>query len=220
MVSEVSWVNPRFCSIPKEPRITRALLTSELEEVFANAPPAPNDLAHPHVREAYEQATGKKVDSNSKGSGPQKRIPGPETDCPVCYEDMHGTKENQLAFCESCGNCLHKQCFDQCKTHFSRGWNRADRFNIGAKTKGRDITCVFCRAKWYVASNAAPGGSRKAQVSEGYLNLASAAGLSPVRDTSSCRLPPYPSMLSLTLFQIIMALDEDKTSTVINATVK
>ena len=99
------------CIIERSPR---ALLTTELEEIFAEAPPAPNDLAHPHVREAYEKATGQKVASGSQGGGPKKRIPAPDTDCPICYEDMHGTSESQLSFCDSCGNCLHQQCFDQC----------------------------------------------------------------------------------------------------------
>jgi hypothetical protein len=58
----------------------------------------------------------------------------------------------------------------------------------GAKTKGADITCPFCRAKWPAATVAAAGGRVVAALgSDGYLNLATAAGLSPVRDTSSCQ---------------------------------
>lgn len=63
--------------------------------------------------------------------------------------------------------------------------------NIGAKTAKRNLTCVFCRAKWVLAGagaagggGAAAGGSRR--TAEGYLNLGAVAGLSPVRDTSSC----------------------------------
>lgn len=68
--------------------------------------------------------------------------------------------------------------------------------NIGAKTAKRNLTCVFCRAKWVLAGPgagatggggggaAAAGGSRR--TAEGYLNLGAVAGLSPVRDTSSC----------------------------------
>lgn len=61
--------------------------------------------------------------------------------------------------------------------------------NVGAKTKGTGVTCIYCRAKWTVAVPAlapAAGGSRAVQTSEGYLNLSTVAGLSPVRDTSSC----------------------------------
>lgn len=93
----------------------RALLTSELEEVFANAPAAPNSMAHNHVREAYARATGKAVHTEaSSNNDPKKRMPEPDDDCPVCYEGLHGVSEKQLSFCESCGNFLHKQCFDQC----------------------------------------------------------------------------------------------------------
>lgn len=59
--------------------------------------------------------------------------------------------------------------------------------NVGAKTKGTAVTWIYCRAEWTVAVPA--GGSRGAgavQTSEGYLNLSTVAGLSPVRDTSSC----------------------------------
>ena len=96
--------------------ILRALLTSELEEIFANAPAAPNSLAHTHIREAYARATGKAVNTEaSSSSGPKKRLPEPDDDCPVCYEGLHGVAEKLLSFCEACGNSLHKQCFDQCK---------------------------------------------------------------------------------------------------------
>lgn len=58
----------------------------------------------------------------------------------------------------------------------------------GAKTKGADITCPFCRAKWPAAAVAAAGGRAVgARGGDGYLNLANAAGLSPVRDTSTCK---------------------------------
>lgn len=66
--------------------------------------------------------------------------------------------------------------------------------NIGAKTAKKNLTCVFCRAKWVLAGaaaaaaagsgGAAAGGSRR--TAEGYLNLGAVAGLSPVRDTSTC----------------------------------
>lgn len=68
--------------------------------------------------------------------------------------------------------------------------------NVGkntAQSKGHDITCVYCRTKWVfpaaAASTSAAGnaaGNARARVSEGYLNLSGVAGLSPVRDTSSC----------------------------------
>ena len=96
--------------------LLRALITSELEEVFSNAPIAPNSLANAHVMDAYARATGKAVPSKaSSSSGVKKRIPEPGSECPICYEDMHGVAEKLLVFCETCGNGLHKQCFGECK---------------------------------------------------------------------------------------------------------
>ncbi|CCM05137.1 uncharacterized protein FIBRA_07345 [Fibroporia radiculosa] len=153
----------------------KALLTSELDDIFQHAPRAPNDVTNAHVREAYARATGKAIASSSKLSKDQaqkKRIPGPDDDCPICYENMHKVAENTLVFCDSCRNSLHKDCFQQ--------------WAVAARQKGQIVSCVFCRAKWAeVGSAVARATADGAHSSEGYLNLGSAAGLSPVRDTSS-----------------------------------
>jgi hypothetical protein len=93
---------------------SRALLTSELEMIFSQAPPAPNAVAHQSVRDAYAQATGETITPESPLDAKKKRIPGPEDDCPVCYEGMHGVDIKLLTFCEQCGNGLHTECFQQC----------------------------------------------------------------------------------------------------------
>ncbi|CAL1705675.1 unnamed protein product [Somion occarium] len=146
----------------------KALLTSELDDIFSNAPLAPASAVNTRVQEAYASATGKRASSSSQGV--KKRMPEKDTDCPVCYESMYGTAESTLVFCESCGNALHKDCFQQ--------WAKATRGNVN---------CVFCRAPWAPATSAS--GSRSAsggiRTSEGYVNLAGVAGLSPVRDTST-----------------------------------
>ena len=173
---------------------TRALLTSELDTVFAGAPLAPNAIAHPHIREAHARATG-------KTSGPvttaetttNKRIPGPDDDCPICYETMYGIAETSLAFCDECGNGVHKECFQQCGVYFvvfSVGLVLTFFFCgcVGQASSARDgksLSCVWCRAKW-VFAGAGGGGGAGASVSEGYINLASVSGASPVRDTSTC----------------------------------
>ncbi|KAI0780721.1 hypothetical protein BD413DRAFT_499548 [Trametes elegans] len=144
----------------------KALLTSELQEIFNDAPRAPAGVAHERVRNAYAQATGKAVASASAASG-KKRLPQKEDDCPVCYENMHNVAEELLIFCMECGNGLHKDCFQQ--------WAKA--------AKG-GVTCVFCRAKW-VGAPAAGAGKAAERSAEGYLNLAHVAGVSPERDTSS-----------------------------------
>ncbi|EPQ57753.1 hypothetical protein GLOTRDRAFT_35429, partial [Gloeophyllum trabeum ATCC 11539] len=143
----------------------RALLSTELAEVFAQAPLAPNSVAHAHIREAYARATGKATPSSGSRATDKKRMPGEEDDCPICYENMHKEDPKKLTFCEGCGNGLHLECFQQCALVWARG-----------KAKP---TCVFCRSEWVVA------GGVKVGSSGGYINLASAAGLSPQRDTSS-----------------------------------
>ena len=68
-----------------------ALLTSELEEIFAHAPPIPTDLA-----------------DDSRGN--RKPTDG---ECPICYMDLDD-EHNKLVWCKAqCGHNLHKSCFDQ-----------------------------------------------------------------------------------------------------------
>ncbi|KAJ2923755.1 hypothetical protein H1R20_g13336, partial [Candolleomyces eurysporus] len=113
---------------------TRALLTSELETIFANAPAAPNAVTNRRVQEVYARATGKASEPASATPDSKKKMPEEEDDCPICYETMYQAKE--------------------------------------------------AKSKWVVAGgSSAVGAATKAG---GYLNLASAAGLSPVRDTSTC----------------------------------
>ncbi|KAG5644408.1 hypothetical protein DXG03_008575 [Asterophora parasitica] len=144
-----------------------ALLNSELEQIFCEAPLAPNSVAHPRVREAHARATGKATVPAQ--SPPKKRIPGPDDDCPICYDGMDGVNETMLVFCEDCGNALHKQCFEE--------WRK------NCTASGKDFTCVWCRARWTTGS--AAGSSKGVRSAEGYLNLSGVSGLSPVRDTSS-----------------------------------
>ncbi|KAI0819496.1 hypothetical protein BC628DRAFT_1016088 [Trametes gibbosa] len=144
----------------------KALLTTELEVIFAEAPRAPATIAHERIRNAYAQATGKAAPSSSQKAG-KKRLPKEEDDCPICYESMHKIAETLLVFCEECGNGLHNVCFQQ--------WAKA--------AKGA-VTCVFCRAEW-TAPTAAGKGKGKGVTREGYVNLADVAGVSPARDTSS-----------------------------------
>jgi len=93
---------------------SRALLTDELESVFAKAPEAPNSVTNPRVREAFLRATGQIAESSSAATNTKRRIPGEEDDCPICYDTMYHVAEAALTFCEECGNALHKECFVQC----------------------------------------------------------------------------------------------------------
>jgi len=151
----------------------KALLSSELEEIFRGAPRAPNDVADERVRHAYANATGQASSSQpSSADGAKKRVPKEGDDCPICYESMHNVADHTLTYCNSCGNALHKECFQQ--------W---------AKSAAHNLTCVWCRAKWGATAGASASASgstvRAATGGEGYIRISGAPGVSPVRDTSS-----------------------------------
>ncbi|KAJ7352167.1 hypothetical protein DFH08DRAFT_858095 [Mycena albidolilacea] len=156
----------------------KALLTSELESIFANAPLAPNAIANPRIREAYARATGKSqapsTPEASASSAPKKRMPGEEDDCPICYDGMHNVAEASLTFCEECGNAVHGECFAQ--------WKQT------SKNQSKKLTCIYCRAEW--PTPAAPGKSKAGAAgtrttSGGYINISGVAGLSPQRNTTT-----------------------------------
>ncbi|KZP29081.1 hypothetical protein FIBSPDRAFT_851927 [Athelia psychrophila] len=149
----------------------KALLTSELQTIFDQAPPAPNSVAHQRVRDAYARATGKGPATSAKAQADngKRRVPGPDDDCAVCYEGMHGLDQKELTWCQDCGNPVHNECFTQ--------W--------AASQRGKCLTCVHCRAKWVLPVAGAASGSGAARSAEGYINLANVAGMDDVRDTST-----------------------------------
>jgi hypothetical protein len=169
-------------------------LTSELETIFSNAPLAPNALAHPRIREAYARATGKsQAPSTPEAStGPKKRVPGEDDDCPICYDNMHGAAEGSLTFCEECGNAVHGECFAQC-AYYTLYLMDVPNVNLNRSGKqtsakqGTKLTCIYCRAVW--PSPAVAGGARGSgarTTSGGYINISNVAGVSPQRDTTTC----------------------------------
>ncbi|KAF8632169.1 hypothetical protein AX17_004910 [Amanita inopinata Kibby_2008] len=146
----------------------KALLSSELEQIFTQAPLAPNSIAHERVRDAHAQATAQYTGSSSQSV--KKRYPTRDDDCPICYEKMYGVGESALKFCEACGNALHVECWNQ--------WQNSSH------RSGKSVTCVWCRAE---SNTEDATGRRKKKgngngtpYSEGYLNLASVAGCSPI----------------------------------------
>ena len=71
--------------------------------------------------------------------------------------------------------------------------------SLGRKTSantGKELTCVWCRAPWAVHGPAASAAGVK-RAAGGYINLAGAAGLSPVRDTSTCTSSFFRDFLCL-----------------------
>ncbi|KAJ7277109.1 hypothetical protein C8J57DRAFT_1449129 [Mycena rebaudengoi] len=135
----------------------KALLTSELEQIFAAAPLAPNALAHPRIREAYARATGKATTSAAPSTPdpvPKKRVPTEDDDCPICYDGMHGAADGALTFCEECGNAVHAGCFAQWK-------------QTAAKSHAK-LTCIYCRAcVWPTAAPNVASGSGASRISTG-----------------------------------------------------
>jgi hypothetical protein len=71
-----------------------ALLSSELRDIFAAAPPI----------EDPNQGTGKDA-----GSDKRKPIEG---DCPICYSELGDGKSEAIVWCRAaCGQNLHQECF-------------------------------------------------------------------------------------------------------------
>lgn len=99
----------------------RALLSTELAHIFANAPTAPNSVLNPRVQAAYSKALGQSsTEGEAETATPagRKRKIEENDDCPICYEGIHGIDEKSLVFCRECGNAVHKVCFQQCKHMF------------------------------------------------------------------------------------------------------
>jgi divalent metal cation (Fe/Co/Zn/Cd) transporter len=68
-----------------------ALLTSELQKIFSDAPPIPTAVA--------EDLNGRRKPTDGE--------------CPICYMELD-EESNELVWCKAqCGHNLHKSCFDQ-----------------------------------------------------------------------------------------------------------
>jgi hypothetical protein len=93
---------------------------------------------------------------------------------------------------------------------------------VGARTSGKNLTCVWCRAKWILpASGSGNGAASGSMTSEGYINLGSSvAGVDTVRDTSSCKNSASAaySMLMLDPSQITMDQGKENDTMVIRST--
>ncbi|KAI0792163.1 hypothetical protein C8Q75DRAFT_754676 [Abortiporus biennis] len=162
----------------------KALITSELEDIFSHAPMAPQRMymANTEVQNAHARLTGRAPPPAASSSNKRKRLED-AGDCAICYESFleEGKGENKkaieasLVWCDvQCGTPLHKECFKE--------W---------AKAKHGKPDCPTCRTPMANASTSAGGrrgqgaGSPGVREDEGYVNLGDLAGLSPERDTSS-----------------------------------
>ncbi|KAG9020134.1 hypothetical protein FS837_008570 [Tulasnella sp. UAMH 9824] len=97
----------------------KALISSELQEIFENARPNPASVASQRVREAYGEITG-----SSSSQGPSKPTQPPEgrrkfeedDECAVCYETLKDVPDSDLVWCGTCKNALHKECYSNCES--------------------------------------------------------------------------------------------------------
>ncbi|KAI8079089.1 uncharacterized protein B0P05DRAFT_470126 [Gilbertella persicaria] len=104
-----------------------------------------------------------------------ERRPLDNNDCPICFEEFEEEKINETDYCKVCGNNIHKECFQM--------W---------AASKGRNVTCVYCRSNWNPTSESSKTGKKSAyeldyaHVNEGYYaNFAKELGLEKKRDNST-----------------------------------
>ncbi|KAL9097243.1 MAG: hypothetical protein Q9165_000670 [Trypethelium subeluteriae] len=151
----------RVLRAPLQLQYQLAFTSSELREIFANAPPIPS---------------GSLSDSPSSSSSHRKPI---EDDCPICCcpFETEGDDADDIVWCKaSCGNNIHKTCFEQ--------WAATKKVaNYGSAAQ---VTCPFCRSPWQGDEDSlkkiAKCGAKNA---EGYVNVAEQLGISQERDLST-----------------------------------
>jgi len=107
-------------------------------------------LAEQTIREAYRAKTGDPDVIVTSKTIEQKLISS-DDECPICFESMHGEPANVIFCSTSCGNNIHKNCFEK--------WRQAK------SSMGEPVTCPFCRIQWQSVIT-------KTNNPKGYLNLA------------------------------------------------
>lgn len=153
----VIYVLSRVLRVREDLEYQLAFTTTELQEIFTNAPPLPSQQAEDSVKD-----------------GNRKPIDG---ECPICCVDFEPENSKEaVVYCKgSCGNNIHKDCFEQ--------W-------AATKKGSADVTCPYCRTPWQGDEESlkkiANMGKKNA---EGYVNVASQLGLSGQRDYSSYHRP-------------------------------
>ena len=91
----IVYVLARVLRVPAHLEYQLAFLSSELRDIFTQAPPLPSEQAE-----------------NSEKDGNRKPMEG---ECPICcvdFEPDNGSEE--VVYCKAaCGNNVHKECFEQ-----------------------------------------------------------------------------------------------------------
>jgi hypothetical protein len=90
----VVYVMSRILRAPPDLEYQLALTSSELKDIFANAPPLPSETA-----------------SSNAQNGNRKPVEG---ECPICCCDFEPSSSETIVYCKAaCGNNIHKDCFSQ-----------------------------------------------------------------------------------------------------------
>lgn len=142
-----------------------ALLSSELREIFANAPVPPQ-----------EQQTGL---GGARGEATKDRNRKPvEGDCPICFSELQAGNDESIVWCRAaCGQNIHKECFEM--------WASTKRQQSGGGARS-DVTCPFCRSVWQGDEDSVKKIKKRGDLNdEGYVNVADQLGISTERDTST-----------------------------------
>ncbi|KAL2024255.1 hypothetical protein VTK56DRAFT_9411 [Thermocarpiscus australiensis] len=135
-----------------------ALLSSELRDIFASAPPP--------------------VEGDAGGDGGGRNRKPVEGDCPICFSEMEAEGGEAVVWCRAaCGQNIHKGCFET--------WAATKRRQAAGGGKA-DVTCPYCRSVWEGDDDMVKNIKRTGKLNEdGYVNVASQLGISTHRDYST-----------------------------------
>lgn len=146
-----------------------ALLSAELREIFAGAPP---------VLASGDGGDGGDGGDAGNGGGRRKPVEG---DCPICFCEMEakGTGAESVVWCRAaCGQNVHKGCFET--------WAATKRRQPGGGGNG-EVTCPYCRSVWEGDAEMVKTIERSGKPNaEGYVNVASQLGISTQRGEFLC----------------------------------
>ena len=158
---------------PNDPLVYQsAYLTEELEKINTKLQArlqllGRDVMANETVKKVHsDMKKGVKDEEDSKAVA-RKDVDG--VDCPICFESL-GPNLSSLTYCKgTCGTNFHRECIQM--------WTRSASTNP---------TCPACRQPWVdVETGGRKRAAKSPNQSEGYDNLGSLQGQSPVRDTST-----------------------------------
>lgn len=132
-----------------------ALLSSDLRDIFATAPPIQIS--------ATEDDPAKRGEREEK-----KRRKSIEGDCPICFAPFGGPDDT--VYCRAqCGQNMHKECFEM--------WAATKR-----KSPRDKVTCPLCRTPWQGDGDVVKKIQNTGILGdEGYVNIADQLGISQKR---------------------------------------